>query len=93
MLSRPSSIQQLSVIAKTAKDVLNDYASIVEFVEPTEISPTSPDPDDDPVLACALGAAADIVVSGDPHLLNLKRFHTIDILSPHDAGQRIGTPR
>jgi predicted nucleic acid-binding protein len=45
------------------------------------------------VLACALGAAADVIVSGDPHLLNLKRFHSIDILSPRDAGERIGVPR
>ena len=93
VLSRPPSVKQLSVIGKTAKDVLEDYASIVEFVEPAEISPTSSDPDDDPVLACALAAAAEMIVSGDPHLLNLKQFHRIEIVDPREAVTRIGTSR
>jgi len=32
------------------------------------------DPDDDHVLACALGAKADLIVSGDSDLLNLKTY-------------------
>ena len=93
VLSRPPSIKQLSSIGKTAKNVLEDYASIVEFVEPAEISPTSIDPDDDPVLACALAAAAELIVSGDTHLLNLKQFHRIQIVDPREAAARIGTSR
>jgi len=93
VLSRPPSIKQLSAIGKTAKSVLEDYASIVEFVEPAEISPTSIDPDDDPVLACALAAAAELIVSGDTHLLNLKQFHRIQIVDPREAAARIGTSR
>ncbi len=93
VLGRPSSMKQLSLIGKTAKDVLEDYASIVEFVEPAEISPTSIDPDDDPVLACALAAAAELIVSGDAHLLNLKQFHRIQIVGPREAAARIGTSR
>ncbi len=93
MLRRPPSIEQLLLIGKTVKNVLEDYASIVEFVEPAEISPTSIDPDDDPVLACALAAAADLIVSGDAHLLNLKQFHGIQIVRPREASARIGTSR
>lgn len=92
VLSRPQSSKQLSIIGKTAKDVLEDYASIVEFVAPAEISPTSADPDDDAVLACALVAAADLIVSGDPDLLNLKQFHRIEIVNPAEALRRITTP-
>ena len=41
------------------------------------------DPDDDMVLECALAAEADFIVSGDKrHLLPLKKFRGIPILSP-----------
>lgn len=43
------------------------------------------DPDDDAVLACALAAEANLIVSGDRHLRNLKTFHRIPIVSPTDA--------
>jgi putative PIN family toxin of toxin-antitoxin system len=89
VLSRPHSVKRLAVIGKTARDVLDDYAAIVEFVQPAAISPTSTDPDDDAVLACALAASADLVVSGDPDLLNLKHFHGVPIVPPREAIARI----
>jgi predicted nucleic acid-binding protein len=51
------------------------------------------DPDDDPVLACALAAAAELIVSGDAHLLNLKHYHGIQVVGPHEASARIGIYR
>jgi len=93
VLSRPPSIKQLSLVGETAKNVLEDYAGIVEFVEPAEISPTSIDPEDDPVLACALAAAAELIVSGDAHLLNLKQYHGIQIVGPREAATRISASR
>lgn len=42
----------------------------------------SPDPDDDKFLACALAAAADIVVSRDIHLRGLATYAGIPILTP-----------
>ena len=89
VLSRPTSAKQLSLIGKTAKDVLEDYADIVEFVEPAEIPRTSTDPDDDHVLACALAARADLIVSGDPDLLNLKSYQRIPIVGPAEALKRL----
>jgi len=40
------------------------------------------DPDDDKVIACALEADADYIISGDPHLLNLKHYRNIQIVTP-----------
>jgi hypothetical protein len=40
------------------------------------------DPDDDAIIACALEAGADFIVTGDPHLLNLKQYRGIQIVSP-----------
>jgi putative PIN family toxin of toxin-antitoxin system len=47
------------------------------------------DPDDDKFLACALEAYADAVVSGDPHLLNLKWYQGIPILTAKECVERI----
>jgi hypothetical protein len=38
------------------------------------------DPTDNKFLACALEGQADYIVSRDPHLLNLKHFHGIQIV-------------
>lgn len=39
------------------------------------------DPDDNIIIACALEAGADYVVSDDHHLLDLKHYHSIQIVS------------
>ena len=46
---------------------------------------TLDDPGDNMVLACALEAGAQYIVTGDPHLLNLKAYHGVHILSVADA--------
>lgn len=45
----------------------------------------SADPDDDHVIACALAAQADAIVSGDGHLLNLKQYRDIRIVNAAEA--------
>jgi putative PIN family toxin of toxin-antitoxin system len=58
------------------------YAALALLVEPLPIPPTIiADPDDDHVLACALAADADLIVSGDKHLLGLKTFQGIEIIT------------
>lgn len=42
------------------------------------------DPDDNAVLACAILAKADYIVSGDEHLLALREYQGIQILSVRD---------
>jgi uncharacterized protein len=42
------------------------------------------DPDDDVILACAVEAGVDFVVSGDDHLLSLGEFQNIPIVRPGD---------
>ena len=49
----------------------------------------SRDPDDDAVLACALAARADLVVSGDNDLLVLKSFEGIPIVTVSQAVRTI----
>jgi predicted nucleic acid-binding protein len=55
------------------------------------VHPTSRDPDDDHVLAAAVAAHADAIVSGDKDLLVLGTFQGILILSPTEFIQRFFT--
>lgn len=47
-----------------------------------QVSAVERDPDDNSVLACAIQAGADYVVSGDPHLIDLVTYRGIPILTP-----------
>lgn len=47
------------------------------------------DADDDHVIAAAVAAAADWIVSGDRHLLSLVNHQGIAILTPHAAVDRL----
>jgi len=56
---------------------------VCELVETkTRLNIIKEDPDDNIVLECAVDAKADYIVSGDRHLLNLKEFKGIKIVSP-----------
>lgn len=66
------------------------YAELATPVEPLPIPPTIlADPDDDHVLACALAADAELIVSGDKHLLGLGAFKDIEIITAAQAWERI----
>ncbi len=57
-----------------------------ELVFPVErATGATTDPDDEMILECALAAEADFIVSGDiKHLLALRQFQGIPIVSPTD---------
>ena len=89
VITRPSFSQRLNSIGKTVLQVLADYIEIVELVEPLEIPRIVRDPDDDHVLACALTAKAEIIVSGDKDLLDLAGYQGISILTTAAALERL----
>jgi len=81
VLNRPHLAKPLAAIGRKPADVLADYAQAVEIVIPRHVPTIARDPDDDQVLACALAAQANIIVSGDDDLLSLGRFQNISILT------------
>jgi putative PIN family toxin of toxin-antitoxin system len=85
VLDREHVSRRLESKNRTASEVFELYEALAESIIPAAITRTAPDPDDDAVLACALAAGADIIISGDKGLRNLKTFHRIPILSPADA--------
>ncbi len=48
------------------------------------------DPDDDRILAAAFDADCSLLVTGDADLLSLKKFQTIDIITPRQFNESIG---
>lgn len=75
----------------SAADLVQDYARLAEIAQPASLlEPVSRDPDDDLVLATALGAEASLIVSGDRDLLELVTFRDIRILAAADALTLIG---
>jgi putative PIN family toxin of toxin-antitoxin system len=81
VLSRPKFASRLETIGRTVEAFLANYQALVEMVEAAAIEPViRDDPDDDAVLACAVGGGADYIVSGDRHLLDLGSYAGIQIL-------------
>ena len=90
VLTRPFASRRLALIGKTARQVLADYVEAIELVEPTSVPRVVPgDVDDDQVIAAALAARADAIVSGDKQLCNLKTHQGISILGAVEALQLI----
>jgi len=58
---------------------------IATLVEPKKkLKVVKDDPQDNKFLECALEAKADLIVSGDKHLLKLKEYEGIPIVSSAD---------
>ncbi|MEZ4668160.1 MAG: putative toxin-antitoxin system toxin component, PIN family [Anaerolineae bacterium] len=81
VLTRPKFTGRLEAIGRTAEEVVTDYLRSTVIVEAAQIPLTvQVDPDNDAVLACAVGGNANYVVTGDEHLLKLATFRGISIL-------------
>lgn len=80
VLARTNLAKRVAVSGLRVEELIARYAVLAQSVVPASITPVLPDPDDDHVLGCALGARADLIVSGDAQLLNLKRYHGIEIV-------------
>ena len=72
-------LEQASI---TADELVYGYAAVARTIRPAKIAPVIlDDPDDDKVLACAKTAKAEVITSGDNHLLKLKEYEGVHILS------------
>jgi putative PIN family toxin of toxin-antitoxin system len=86
VLTRPKFHERITRAGKTVAALLAAYRDLTEEVMPANIPPTIlADPADDAVLAAALGGNAELIVSGDAHLLNLGRFHHLRIVTIGEA--------
>jgi len=82
VLERDKFKTRLKAAQITARELVLGYGELANLVHPTSIPrAVKDDPDDDMVLACALTAKAEIIVSGDSHLINLQSYQDISILT------------
>jgi putative PIN family toxin of toxin-antitoxin system len=92
VLTRPATAKRLALLGRTAHDILADYIEAVELVRPPPNPPAVvADPDDDHVIAAAVAADADFLVTGDHQLLVIGSHSNIRIVTPAEAIRMIAT--
>lgn len=80
VLQRKKFSRRLRLASVSPDYLVFGYANLTQLVRPATIEPVVlEDPDDDAVLACALAAQAQAIVSGDSHLLDLRRHREVSI--------------
>lgn len=76
----------LSRTSTSRERSLAEVRRLVEVIEPPPLlRPMCRDPDDDKVLALAIAARVEVIVSGDKDLLSLGSFEGVPILAPAQA--------
>lgn len=82
VLRRKRFAARLAAANVTAQDLVAGYGALATVIKAEPIEPVIlVDPDDDAVLACALAADTEVIVSGDSDLLDLKKHKEIRILT------------
>lgn len=77
--------RQLAAIGVTSGDIIQLLTPRSYFATATiRVDAIKDDPSDNFVLACALGARAFYIVSGDAHLLKVGVFQDIPIVAPKE---------
>jgi putative PIN family toxin of toxin-antitoxin system len=89
VLAREKFAQRVAQVGSSVAQLVGDYLALAHLVLPTSHPSIVRDPDDDHVLACALAAQAEIIVSRDNDLLTLAAYQGIPIVKAVEALQRI----
>ena len=86
ILGRAKFARKIAAAQVAVDHLVERYALLTTVVHPAVIAPTIlDDPDDDQVLACALAAKAEVIVSGDRHLLDLQTYRGVRIVRVAEA--------
>ena len=90
VLKRDKFSKKLEGKKYTVEKAVAKIALIATLIEPNiKIDVIKEDPNDNRVSECAVSAEATVIVSGDSHLLNLKNYAGIDIVSTTDFLKQI----
>lgn len=84
ILGRAKFARAIAATGLSGEELVVGYGELTTVLKPAPIPPTiAADPSDDQVLACAVAAEADFIVSGDRHLLGLGgQYQGIPIVAP-----------
>ena len=64
-----------AIVSEAAAEILHEHGPIPNICR---------DPNDDMIIACAIDAAADYIVTGDEDLLILNRYQDIVVINPRN---------
>ena len=85
-LGYPKFTQRMAQHETNVTILVAQYQALTYLLMPSRIPRVVPrDADDDHVIACAVAARADLIVTGDRHLLELGGFRGISIVKPAQA--------
>jgi uncharacterized protein len=93
VISEPIAAEYAAVLLRPKFNLPRDVVDAVlvyihrkaEYITPEEtITAISSDPTDNRFLECAISGHVEYLVSGDPHLLELKQYRGIPILTPRE---------
>jgi putative PIN family toxin of toxin-antitoxin system len=86
VIGRPKFDTILARIHTSREAALAEMRHLAEVIDPPPLPhPVCRDPDDDHVLALALAAQVDLIISGDEDLLVLQSYEGMPIVSPAHA--------
>ncbi len=86
VLAYPRLAKRLIACGETVDQQVSHFMALAHLTAPAAIEgAVLADPDDDHVIACALAAQVDAIVSGDAHLLTLKHYQGIRIIDAAEA--------
>jgi putative PIN family toxin of toxin-antitoxin system len=92
-LTKKKLLKYVAATGLTATQLLGAYKRLCTTVTAPQLATrVSRDVDDDVVLACAVAAKADFIVSGDDDLLVLSKFQDIPIVTVADALKYLRSP-
>jgi len=91
VLAREKFAKRMSQVGSSVAEMVGDYLALAHMVLPTDHPRVVRDPDDDQVIACALAAQGNIIVSRDADLLSLTSYQGILMLSAAETLRRIAT--
>ena len=91
VLAREHLASRLAQQRSSVEQAIDFHGELAVSVSPLATPRAVPgDADDDHVIAAALAAKADLIVSGDRHLLSMGSYESVTIVTAAEAVTRIG---
>lgn len=87
-LNYPKIYKQLEIIGLTRAEVIEYLLQISEFTSDLALNVELSDESDKVFLGAAVTSHAEFIVTGDKHLLSLKKFQGIKIIRPRQFLER-----